>query len=359
MKLKEQMERRIKAEGKSPKTFETYWHYCENFLVWLRDENHGQWVHPKDVGRDELQEWLSAMANDRNCSKNSQNTALQSVLYLYRMLGVTIENVSAIRAKRATHTREVMSVEDVRNLFDHLSGVSLLAAQLMYGAGLRIGDVVSIRLKDLNFERAQLSIKAGKGDKWRFTAFPAVLHDAVRRQIEYVKVVWRHDTQDNPNGVSLPDSYRKKAPRAANELRWYWLFPGENLSKGHEGLLCRHHRHEDHISRQIKEAADRAGILTRVTSHVLRHSYATHAHEQGVPVRTLMQLLGHESIETTEIYLHADKNGATAAHSPLTQLLAAPQMRAEDQKPEREGVTQMDRGAIHYNGLRVYRGEVG
>lgn len=335
MKLKEQLERRIKAEGKSPKTFETYWHYCEGFLVWIRDRNSGNWVHPNDAGRAELEQWLSWMANDCNCSKNSQNTALQSVLYLYRMLGKPIENVSAIRAKRAQHTREVMGVEDVRKLFDQLDGVSLLAAQLMYGCGLRISDVVGLRLKDISFERSQLSIKAGKGDKWRFTAFPAVVHDAVRRQIESTKVVWRHDQNDNPNGVSLPDSYRKKAPRAANELRWYWLFPGENLSRGHEGLLCRHYRHPDHIARQIKEAADRAEIVTRVTSHVLRHSYETHAHEQGVPMRTLMQLLGHTDIRTTEIYVHSDEHAATAAKSPLEALLASPvSVRAESHQVE-------------------------
>ena len=304
---------------------------------------------PFESWKTEIEEWLSYLANEKHVSKNSQNTALQAVLYLYReILGVSIQNVSAMRSKRPVHTPEVMSFQDVAKLFENMSGVNLLAAQLMYGAGLRISDVASIRLKDINFERSQLSIKAGKGDKWRYTAFPDVIHDAVKRQIESVKVIWKHDQQDNPNGVSLPDSYRKKAPNAARELRWYWLFPGENLSRGEEGLLCRHHRHQDHIAATIKAAADKAGILTRVTSHVLRHSYATHAHEQGVSVRTLMQLLGHESIETTEIYLHADKNCATAAHSPLTKLLASPKIQA----PEPERVT----GPVS---LRIYRGEVG
>jgi integron integrase len=330
MQLKEELRRKIKAQGKSPKTWETYWHYCEDFIKWLRDQNGGTWVHPKDVGRDEIEGWLSWLANHKHVSKNSQNTALQALLYLYRELfGVSIEGVNAMRAKRPVHTREVLSVEDVAKLFNEMEGVELLAAQLMYGCGLRISDAVGLRLKDLNFERCQLSIKAGKGDKWRYTSFPEVIHDAVKKQIESVKVIWRWDRDHNPGGVSLPDAYRRKAPRAANELRWYWLFPGENLSRGEEGVTCRHHRHQDHIARRIKEAADRAGILTRVTSHVLRHSYATHAHEQGVSARTLMQLLGHESIETTEIYLHADKRGATAARSPLESLLANPQTVTE------------------------------
>jgi hypothetical protein len=219
MKLQEQLFRKIKTQGKSIKTAETYWHYCEDYLLRLK-HNSGDWVHPSKAGRAEIE--------------------------------------------------------------------------------------------------------------------------------ESVKVIWRHDQTDNPNGVSLPDSYRKKAPNAARELRWYWLFPSENLSRGEEGLLCRHHRHQDHIAATIKAAADKAGIITRVTSHVLRHSYATHAHEQGVSVRTLMELLGHESIETTEIYLHADKNGATAAQSPLTQLPSSAKMQA----PESERVT----GPVT---LKVYRGEVG
>jgi integron integrase len=338
MTLQEKMRMKIKAQGKSPKTFETYWGYVYEFLKFMRERSNGQWVHPKDAGRDQIEQWLSWKANFQRCSKNSQNTALQAVLYLYReILGVDIDGVNALRAKRPVHTREVMSVEDVGKLFSQLNGVDLLAAQLMYGCGLRIGDAIGLRLKDINFERSQLSIKAGKGDKWRYTSFPQVIHQSVRNQIETVRYIWERDKTQNPNGVALPDNFRKKSPNAATELRWYWLFPSDNLSRGEEKILCRWHRDEDHVSRRIKEAADRAGIITRVTSHVLRHSYATHAHEQGVSVRTLMELLGHESIETTQIYLHASKHGATSAKSPLESVLANPeivtQARAEQAKP--------------------------
>jgi integron integrase len=321
MKLQEQMRQKIKLQGKSSKTYETYWQYCSEFLAFLKAEQ-GQWVHPSEVGRPEIERWLTAKAVRQRCSKNTQNTALQAVLYLYReILGITIENVSAMRAKRASHTREVMSVEDVGRLFDELRGVDLLAAQLMYGCGLRISDVVGLRCKDVSFDRKQLSIKSGKGDKWRFTCFPEVLHDRMARQIESVRDLWKRDRNENPNGVALPDNYRKKCPSAANDLRWYWVFPSETLSRGEDGLLARWHRHEDHIGRQISQAAKRAGIMTRVTSHVLRHSYATHSHEQGVPMRTLMELLGHNDIRTTEIYVHADQHQATSAKSPLESIL--------------------------------------
>lgn len=325
MTLKQDLFERIKLQGKSPKTAETYWHYCEEYFQFLKKQNHGVWLHPKECGRDQVEAWLTWMANVSNVSKNTQNTALQAILYLYHeLLKIKIENVQAMRAKRPQHVREVISVEEVRALFAELQGVDLLAAQLMYGSGLRISDVVGLRLNDISFDRSQLCIKEGKGDKWRFAAFPEVIHESVRKQVESTKVVWRHDESQNPNGVSLPGAYRRKCPSAARQLGWYWLFPGENLSKGEEGLLCRHHRHPDHIARQIKEAAHRAGIISRVTSHILRHSYATHAHEQGVPMRTLMQLLGHTDIRTTEIYVHADQHSATAAKSPLESLLSNP-----------------------------------
>jgi integron integrase len=324
MKLLEQMRQKIKLQGLSPKTFGTYSKYCNEYFLFLRNR-FGEWKHPKECGRAEIEAWLTHKASAEHCSKNTQNTALQSVLYLYReIIGVQIENVSAMRAKRAQHTREVMSVDEVGRLFNELAGVDLLAAQLMYGCGLRISDVVGLRLKDISFDRNQLSIKAGKGDKCRFTSFPEVIHDSTRRQIESVNSIWKRDQTQNPNGVALPDSYRKKAPSAALDFRWYWLFPSDNLSRSDDGILCRWHRHEDHIGRQISQAAKRAGIMTRVTSHVLRHSYATHAHEQGVPMRTLMELLGHNDIRTTEIYVHADQHQATAAKSPLESLLSNP-----------------------------------
>jgi integron integrase len=344
MKLEEQMRQKIKLQGKSPKTFGTYWKYSFEFLRHLRDANGGEWVHPSTVGRTEIEQWLTKMAVG-GCAKSTQNTALQAVLYLYRdVLGIKIENVSAMRSKRAQHTREVMSVEEVSQLFDELCGIDLLAAQLMYGCGLRISDVVGLRLKDISFDRKQLSIKAGKGDKWRFTCFPEVLHDSVSHQIESVRGLWKQDQSQNPNGVALPDNFRKKSPSSASDLRWYWLFPSENLSRGEDGVLCRWHRHEDHIARQISLASKRAGIMTRVTSHVLRHSYATHAHEQGVPMRTLMELLGHVDIRTTEIYVHADQHSATAAKSPLENLLRHPIEKKQATEPIEKFVPRLFTG---------------
>lgn len=329
MKLCEQMERKIKLQGKAKATFTTYWCWCENYFRHCRD-HYQKWTHPAELGRDDIERWLTWLTADQHISKTSQNVALQSVLYLYReVLGIQIENVNAMRSKRPTHVRDVLDQSEVMALFEQMSGVELLAAQMMYGCGLRIGDLLSLRWKDVSFERKQLTVKDAKGDKWRYTSFPECLHDPMRRQLESVKVLWRHDQQDNPNGVSLPNALRRKAPSYANQLGWYFCFCSDNLSRDDEGVLCRYHRDSSHIARCIKEASQRAGIIKRVTSHVLRHSFCTHSHESGVSLKTLQQLLGHNDIRTTEIYTHADKNAATASKSPLEQLLENPGHRKQ------------------------------
>ena len=335
MKLADMMRNKIRVQGKSRKTFETYWHWCEKYVRWLRKPS-GEWVHPRDAGRVEIERWLTHLATRERVAKTTQNVALQSVLYLYKqVLGIQIENVSAMRARRPETIRDVISVEEVAALFEQLDGVNLLAAQLMYATGLRIGDLVALRIQDVSFERRQITVHSSKGDKSRRVSFPDVIHEAVARQIQSCRVLHAWDCEgNNPNGVSLPGAFRRKSPRAAASFAWFYLFPSDNLSRGEEEVLCRHHRDGDAVTKQIRYAAARAGIDKRVTSHVLRHCFATHSHEMGVPMRTLQQLLGHSDIRTTEIYVHADVNGATAAPSPLERLLASPRPQVEPPRPE-------------------------
>lgn len=327
MKLQERMLRRIRAQGKSDNTAKTYWHWCERFFRFVRDSNGGKWKHPNDCGRDDVEAWLSSLANGKDwVSKNTQNLALQAVCYLFReVLGNPLENVNAMRAKRPIRTRDVPDVSDIAAIFHHLRGVELLASQLMYGCGLRIGDVVNLRIKDLSFERKQIHIYGGKGDKDRYVGFPEVLHEAVRTQIESMKVLWNHDKRQGLNGVSLPDGWGRKSSSSHLDFAWWYLFASDNYSKcPRSGKLFRHHRDRGHISRKIKEATQAAGIYKRITSHSLRHAFATHSNEQGVDLRTLQTLLGHTSIETTEIYVNINQHKATASKSPLETLLANP-----------------------------------
>jgi len=323
--LKQQMLNRIRATGKSEATFKTYWHWCDKFIRFVKEQT-GQWKHPKDCGRDEVEAWLSALANGKEwVSKNTQNLALQSVCYLFReIIKQPLVGVDALRAKRPDNVREVVDQSELVAMFGQLRGVGLLAAQMMYGCGLRIGDLVKIRIKDLSFERCQIHIHSGKGDKSRYVPFPKVLHDAVRTQVDSMLVLHGDDVRQGLSGVSLPDGYGRKCPSAHLQFAWWYLFASDNYSRcPRSGQLFRHHRDKSHIGRLIKEAVQRAGIDKRITSHCLRHSWATHSNEIGVDIRTLQVLLGHADIRTTEIYVHANKDRATASRNPLEELLVS------------------------------------
>ncbi len=197
MKLKERMLHRIRVMGLEYSTFKTYWYWCERYLRFCRDER-GDWIEPDKCGRAEVERWLSSLVNGREwVSKRSQNVALQSVCFLYKqVLNIPLEGVNALRAKTPETVREVVDQSELQALFRELRGVGLLASLMMYGcSGLRISDVVKIRIKDLSFERSQIHIHSGKGDKSRYVAFPKCLHDLVRTQIDSMRVLHADDVR--------------------------------------------------------------------------------------------------------------------------------------------------------------------
>jgi integron integrase len=340
MKLEQQLREKIRSQGKADSTADAYWYWVERFLRFAK-EKRGDWVQPADMGKRQVEIFLSSLANDGDVSANTQNQAFSALCYLYReVVGTPLENVSALRAKRPQTIRDVIDVSEVVRLFAELVGVAKLVAMLMYASSFRIGEVGRLRMKDISFERRQIAIRNSKGEKSRVVGFPDCIHAAVERQIESMRVLWRHDIANGLNGVSLPRAFGRKSPNAHKELAWWYIFAADNYSKcPHSGRLLRHHIDMGHIGRQIKQAAIRAEIPKRVTSHVLRHSFATHSLENGVPVHVVQALMGHDSLETTQGYLHVTKDGATAAKSPLESLLANPQIaidrRREDQEPPR------------------------
>lgn len=333
--LETALRRMVRSQGKADSTADCYWDWTQKFLKWVYAERK-QWIHPKDMGRPEVERYLSWLANDRRISSTSQNQAFSALCYLYRwVIRKPIEDCSALRSKVPSGVREVIDQSEIVKLFDELSGPALLCARMMYGSNFRVGELGKLRIKDLSFERKQIVVHAGKGKKDRIMQFPEILHDAVRRQVESMRVLWKHDCEEGLNGVSLPDAFGRKSPRAHNEFAWYYLFCADDYSKcPHTGRLFRHHRDMDNIGRAIKNAAIRTGCSKRITSHCLRHSYATHSLEDGVPIHVLQKLMGHSSIETTETYLHASKKGITSAKSPLESLLETP--RVSDEPKENE-----------------------
>lgn len=324
MNLQQRLKERLYVQGKERTTFKTYWYWCDKFLQYCKRNGIGKETRAEEA----VERWLTWLAVKQHLGKNSQNVALQAVCYLYReVFNRPLEGVSAFRSKRPVHAREVLDVSEVAALINELEGLPLYVAKMIYGCGLRIGEVFSLRVKDVSFERCQLHIHAAKGDKGRLTSFPGCLHDMVREQIERARKIHAWDQKHNPNGVSLPGRYRQKNPAAARSFGWYFLLVSDNLSQIDGGPLCRHHKHPGHISGEFGRAAARAGVLKRTTPHILRHSYATHSNEQGIDMRVLQQLLGHNDIKTTETYVHTNKDRATASRSPMDNLaamLAAP-----------------------------------
>lgn len=342
MKLLEELEQAVRVRGHERSTFETYRHWIISFLTYSK--RNGEWVHPREMGSIDVERWLTHMAVRGDVSENTQNLALQAVLYLYKnVLDMPLEGINALRAKRPKYLPTVLSVDEVARLFAWLDNIPLLVAQLLYAAGLRIGDALSLRVKDIDFDRCQLAIRSSKGKKDRFVSFPEVLHARVEQQLHSSHVCWAHDRDQGYAGVSLPKAFGRKSPKAHQEYNWYYLFPSAGLSRCPEsGQLLRHHIDASNITRRIKEAAQKAGIRKRVTSHCLRHSYATHTLESGVDLRTIQKLLGHTDVRTTEIYTHVDSRKATATKSPIEKLLSDPYLandlrrqanRDDDQSP--------------------------
>jgi integrase len=253
---------------------------------------------------------------------NTQNQAFSALCYFYsKVLERPLVDVSALRAKRPETVREVLDESELIELFSKLKGKAALVARMMYGCSFRIGEVFNLRIKDISFKRQQITVHDGKHHKGRIVPFPKILHDQVALQIESMKVLWKYDMIDELNGVSLTYAYGRKHPAARKLFAWYYLFSADDYSKCPDtGMLLRHHQDSGHVGRLIKEAADSCGFYKHVTSHCLRHSFATHSLESGVPIHVVQAIMGHKDVQTTMRYLHVAKDGVTSAKNPLESL---------------------------------------
>ena len=282
--------------------------------------------------------FLTSVVDDEDCAYATQKQALNALAHFFKhVLGVE-EPVFGVKLRdTGTRVPVVLSKQETRKLFEklgererqpketkgkeaeHSYGRYELAARLQYGAGLRLSELVRLRVQDMDVGRGTVTVRQGKGDKDRVTVLPKSLCKEIARQIEQAREVWQGDREAGLAGVYLPGALARKFRRAAESFEWFWLFPARQTSTDPEsGIRRRHHLHGKVYNHAIKRAAEAAGIEKRVTSHALRHSFATHLLENGKDLRTIQDLLGHEDISTTEIYLHVAicENGLGVA-SPL------------------------------------------
>jgi integron integrase len=214
-----------------------------------------------------------------------------------------------------------LTVDEMRRVLSLASGTHQLMLQLTYGCGMRLMECVRLRVKDVDLERRVVTIRGAKGDKDRAVGLPESLRGVFGDHLQRVRSLWEGDRAQGRPPVQLPGTLERKYPTAGSEWAWFWAFPGRNLSQDpRSGIVRRHHTHEDGFSKALRSAVRRAGISKRVTMHVLRHSYATHQLERGVPLHKLRDLLGHNDISTTEIYLHVLPKEVAGVGSPLDDL---------------------------------------
>jgi integron integrase len=279
------------------------------------------------MGATEVTAFLSWLATERNVAAATQNQALSALLFLYKhVLGVELPWLGElVRAQRPVRIPSVLSEAEVRRLLDCVSGGARLMVGLLYGAGLRQIECLSLRVKDLDFAYRQVVVRDGKGARDRVTMLPENLVQPLQEHLGKVRALHGRDIKAGFGEVRLPYALARKYPRASRDWAWQYVFPSGNRSADPEsGVVRRHHVHPDTLSRAVSRAARNAGIDKRVSCHTLRHSFATHLLERGHDIRTVQELLGHSDVSTTMIYTHVMNKGARAVKSPLDRLEQAP-----------------------------------
>lgn len=283
----------------------------------------GDWRHPSDLGEADVEAFLNHLANDRDVAASTQTQALSALLFLYtdvleQPLG-QMEDLTRVRKPPRLPT--VLSRDEVAALLAELEGAHSLIGRLLYGAGLRLSGALRLRVKDLDFERRQITVRRGKGNKDRPTILPDVLVHPLRRHLADVHRLHRADLAAGFGDVRLPEAYDRKHPGAARAFGWQWVFPSPRRSVDpRSGKTHRHHLAPSTVQKAVAKAAKAAGIEKRATCHTLRHSFATHLLEGGTDIRTVQELLGHARVQTTQIYTHVANLNGLGVPSPLDAL---------------------------------------
>jgi integron integrase len=326
MKLLEQVEMVCQRRRYSPKTAQAYCRWVRDYLRFHRTADR-QWRHPRELGASELEAFLNDLARHKRVAGSTQNQALNAIVFLYKHVLADelpadhLGRFAAERAKRPKIMPTVLSRSEVTRLLAALDADGSqygLMAKLQYGAGLRRSEVIGMRVMDVDLERRMVMVKHGKGAKDRASVLPASLVEPLKGQMFIVRRQWEADKRKGAGDAVLPDSVAHKQPSAAGRLGWRYLFPGRSLVAREDGQgLCRMHAHPSAYDRAISQAAVEAGLEKRVTSHTLRHSFATHLLEAGYDIRTIQELLGHEDLSTTMIYTHVAATGPVGVRSPL------------------------------------------
>lgn len=313
-KLLERVRALIRTKHYSLRTERIYIHWIRRFIHF-----HGR-RHPRDLGKPEVEAFLSHLATVGDVAASTQNQALAALLFLYKeTLDIRLPWLdSLVRAKRPKKLPVVLTKEEVKRLLGQCDGVVGLFLQMLYGTGMRIMEGATLRVKDVDFDSRSIVIRSGKGAKDRVTMLPEGLSEALRLHLNDVRAVHSDELAAGRGDVELPFALDRKYPRAAFEWPWQYVFPARGLSTcPRTGVIRRHHIDETLIQRRFRRALLAAKIHKPATPHTLRHAFATHLLEAGYDIRTVQELLGHADVSTTMIYTHVLNRGGRGVKSPL------------------------------------------
>lgn len=298
----------------SPRTTQAYVQWIVRYVRW------NGLLHPGTLGGVHVRDFLTYLVRERNVAASTQNQALAALHFLYRdVLEQPLEVVSGlVPARKPTHLPNVLSREAVQRVLHCLTGTPLLMAQLLYGSGLRLQECCQLRVKDLDFERGELRVRRGKGQRDRVTVLPAAAGEPLRAHLSTVRTAMARRAARGGGFVALPGALDRKFPQCSQQWGWCWVFPAAREYWHSESSTRRtHHIHPTVAQRAVADAGIRAGIAQRVGCHTFRHSFATHLLESGSDIRTVQELLGHKDVKTTMLYTHVLNRGGLGVRSPL------------------------------------------
>ncbi len=313
-RLLDQVREVIRMKRYSIRTEEAYVQWIKRFVL-FHDKR-----HPRDMGPEEVRQFLTHLAVTRRVAASTQNQALSAILFLYKAvlqqdIGWIDEIVWAKKPKRLP---VVLTREEVKAVLQHLSGQTWIMASLLYGSGLRLIECLRLRVKDVDVSYHQITVRDGKGAQDRVTMLPERLNEALQAHVRTIQQLHQRDLEDGFGRVYVPDALARKYPNASREWAWQYIFPAARRTRDpRSGMMRRHHVMPLVLQRAVKAAVRQTGMAKAASCHSFRPSFATHLLENGADIRTVQELLGHKDVKTTMIYTHVLHRGGPGTRSPM------------------------------------------